>query len=315
MPVTTPHAVVQATSKELQLKSVLVATDFAPTCDKAIRYAAAIARRYGSKFYLMHVVSSLGFAMAGPDALSSALDLAWRDAHRAETTLIQSGILKGLDHSVVVREGEIWPELDRVVRQKQINLMVVGTHSRRGLARLVLGSVAEQIFRNASCPVLTVGPNAPAEANTVISDPNRPILFATDLTQESLVGLPYAVSYANRRKTRLVLVHILPPVPHVDRDRSYTADDVARIRQQALQIVRHRLSELVSQTRLEIEPMCIAQYGDGIDEIVQTARELNAVGIVLGLKSHSASISHMPWSTAYQIVCGADCPVLTVRSQ
>jgi nucleotide-binding universal stress UspA family protein len=61
--------------------------------------------------------------------------------------------------------------------------------------------------------------------------------------------------------------------------------------------------------------MCIAQYGDGIDEIVQTARELNAVGIVLGLKSHSASISHMPWSTAYQIVCGADCPVLTVRSQ
>lgn len=315
MPITTRSAAAPALiGNDFQFKSVLVATDFASTCDKAIRYAAAIARRYGSKFYLMHVVSSLGFTMVGPDAVAAASDLAWKDAHRAETKLMQSGILKGLDHSVIVREGEIWPELDRVVRQKQIELMVVGTHSRHGLARLVLGSVAEQIFRHASCPVLTVGPNAPGEADTVISDPNRPILFATDLSEESLIGLPYAVSYANRRKTKLVLVHILSPIPHVDGSRWYTADDVVRMREQALDIVRRRLCELVSQSSLE-QSICIAQYGEGVAEIIQTARNLNALGIVLGLKPHGDSISHMPWSIAYQIACSAECPVLTIRAQ
>lgn len=298
---------------DLQLKSVLVATDFAPTSDKAIHYAAAIARRYSSKFYLMHVVPAVGFSMIGPDALVAAIDLAWSDAREAESELCRDGTLRDLDHEVIVRAGDIWFELDSVVRQRNIELLVVGTHSRQGLRRLVLGSVAEQIFRHASCLVLTVGPNSSEPAERVVSDTLRPILLATDLSPESLIALPHAISYANRRKTRLVLLHMLSPVPHVDSNRWYTADDVVQMRQEAEEAARCRLLELVSKTRLELEPMCIAQVGSPVDGIVEVARDLHALGIVLGLKPHADAISHLPWSTAYQIVCGATCPVLTVR--
>lgn len=299
---------------DIQLQSVLVATDFSPSSEKALQYAAALARRYGSKFYMAYVVSSLGFSLVGPDALVTATDLAWKDARNLESRLSQDGTLKGIDHDVVVRAGEIWPELGSIVRQKEIDLLVVGTHSRRGVGRLVLGSVAEQIFRHASCPVLTVGPNSPKRAETVVSDNLRPILFATDLSTESLAALPYAVSFANRRKTRLVLLHMLPPVPQTDSNRWYTASDVVQIRKEAEASVRRQLLDLVSATKLELEPVCIASFGSAVDGIVKTACCLNAMGIALGLKPHHQAISHLPWSTAYQIVCSAECPVLTVRA-
>jgi nucleotide-binding universal stress UspA family protein len=303
-----------ASGTDVQLRSVLVATDLTPSSKKAVQYAAALARRYGSKFYLAYVVSSMGYAMVGPDALVAATDLAWRDACAAEAELSRNGTLRGIDHEVIVRAGEIWPELERVVRQKNMDLVVVGTHSRQGLGRLVLGSVAEQIFRHASCPVLTVGPNSPERAETVVSDNLRPILFATDFSDESMAALPYALSFANRRKTRLVLLHMLSAVPHAESNRWYTASDVVRMRKEAEASARQRLLDLVSTTRLEPEPMCIAAVGSAVEGIVDTARSLDAMGIALGLKPHHDAISHLPWSTAYQIVCTADCPVLTVRS-
>lgn len=300
-------------ASDIQLQSVLVATDFSPSSEKAVQYAAALARRYGSKFYMAYVVSSLGFSLVGPDALAAATDLAWKDAREFESKLSRDGKLRDIEHDVVVRAGEIWPELESIVRQENIDLLVVGTHSRHGIGRLVLGSVAEQIFRHASCPVLTVGPNSPKRADAVVSDNLRPILFATDLSTESLAALPYAVSLANRRKTRLVLLHMLAPVPQTNSTRWYTASDVVQMRKEAEASTRRQLLDLVSVTKLELEPMCIASVGSAVEGIVETACSVNAMGIALGLKPHHEAISHLPWSTAYQIVCRAECPVLTVR--
>jgi nucleotide-binding universal stress UspA family protein len=78
---------------DVQLKSVLVATDFTPVSDKAVRYGAALARRYGAKFYLMHVVSSLGFTIVGPESLAAATDLALRDAKSLKAQLVGDGTL------------------------------------------------------------------------------------------------------------------------------------------------------------------------------------------------------------------------------
>ncbi|MGE5111316.1 MAG: universal stress protein [Acidobacteriaceae bacterium] len=297
----------------VQLKSVLVATDFSPVSDKAVGYGAALARRYGARFYLMNVVSSLGFTIVGPESLAAATGLASRDAKSLEAQLVRDGTLAGIDHEFIVSSGEVWPELQSVIDSKQIELLVVGTHSRQGLGRLVLGSVAEQIFRHASCPVLTVGPNNPSRAETVIDASNRPILFATDFSNESLSALPYAVSYANRRNTQLVLLHVLSPVPHVDGSRWYTAEDVTDMRKQAIEDAQRHLRELVTPNELAVEPLCIARFGTPSECVVGSAEQFNSVGIVLGLKPRGEAISHLPWSTAYQIVCSAKCPVLTVR--
>lgn len=299
MPATVPDAASTHTAAgaDVQLKSVLVATDFAPTSDKATRYGIALARRYGAKFYLMNVVGSLG--MVGPNALVAATDIALRDAKNLEAHLVSDGTLAGIEHQVIVSSGEVWRELQSVIEREHIDLLVVGTHSRQGLGRLVLGSVAEQIFRHASCPVLTVGPNNPEHAETIVADNTRLNLFATDFSKESLVGLPYAMSYANRRNTRLVLLHALSPVPDVEGGRWYTAQDVIEMRKQAIEDAQRRLCALVPPNSLAVEPLCVARFGMPVDCIVDAAEEFHAMGIVLGLKPHADAISHLPWSTAY----------------
>lgn len=186
----------------VKIKSILVATDFSPASEKPLRHAVAIARHYGSNFFLMHVVSSLGLTLAGPDAVAAATEAAWRDARQVERELVANEELAGLNHQVIIRDGDIWVELERVIKQKRIDMVVIGTHSRKGLAKLVLGSVAEQIFRHASCLVLTVGPNSPANADIETTGTLRPLLFATDFGEGSRKALPYATSFANQTQNQ-----------------------------------------------------------------------------------------------------------------
>ncbi len=301
---------------DVQLRSVLLATDFSAASDKALHHAVAIALNFGAKLYLMHVVSSLGLTLAGPEAIATAKTLALKDVSMLERRLVTNGFLRHLHHQVIVREGDVRAELERVVKEERIDLVVVGTHSRPGITKLVLGSIAEQIFRNSSCPVLTVGANSPAEAQLDPSRITRPILFPTDFGDKSLNALPYALSIAKLRETRLVLLHTLSPVPEVRGDRWYTADDVTKIRKGALASVIERLRALIPSSFLEVEPLCVADFGDPAEWILRTAEELQVEGIIMGLNhtSHIDTISHLPWTTTYKVVCEAVCPVLTVRS-
>jgi nucleotide-binding universal stress UspA family protein len=305
---------------DLQLKSVLIATDFSEASDKPLRHALAIARHYGAKFYLLHVVSSLGFTLVGPEAVAAATEAVWRDARRLEDSLVQSGQLAGLRHEAIVRQGDVWEELEKTIHQEHVELLVVGTHGRRGLGKLLLGSVAEQIFRHADCLVLTVGPGSfqesPVEGARVI----RPFLFATDFGQASMQALPFAISSANHFGTKLILLHIIPEVLVPEGSRWYTAGDIIKMREDARMTSLRQLEELTpSYQDLVVEPERIVEFqsSSSVSEtILQTAENLKVDAIIMGLNrsAHIGTASHMPWATAYEVVCRASCPVLTVRS-
>ena len=301
---------------DILLKSVLIATDFSEASEKPLRHALAIARHYGAKFYLLHVVTSLGFTLVGPDAVSAATEAVWRDARQLEGTLIQSGSLAGLRHEVIVCQGDVWKELEKVVRQEQVDLLVIGTHGRRGFGKLFLGSVAEQIFRHADCLVLTVGPgsfpSSPVESARAI----RPFLFATDFGGASLHALPYAISSANHFGAKLILLHVLPAVLMPEGFRRYTPGDVMQMRESARMASLRRLEELTTQyAELALKPEFMVEFGFPAEKILQAADTLKVDAIIMGLhrSTHIATASHMPWATAYEVVCGAGCPVLTVR--
>src|SRR5208283_4864119 len=100
---------------DIHLKSVLIATDFSEASDKPLRHALAIARHYGAKLYLAHVVSSLGFALAGPQAVNAAVDMVSRDAHHLVNHLVQSGALAGLHHEVIICHGKVWEGLEMII--------------------------------------------------------------------------------------------------------------------------------------------------------------------------------------------------------
>jgi len=148
------------TAADIALKSVLIAFDFSEASRKPLHHALAIARHYGAKFYLAHVVSGIGYTIAGQEALSLAAERTGRTAQQLEQELLESEALAGLHHEFIILEGDVWEQLEILIRQKQVDMVVVGTHGRGALGKLLLGSVAEQIFRHADCLVATVGPGS-----------------------------------------------------------------------------------------------------------------------------------------------------------
>lgn len=293
--------------EEIPVKSILIATDFSAASERALHYAASLARRFGAHLYLVHIVASSGLASTAP---------AQRDAALLERKLILSGELQGVRLHVIVHEGDVGQELEKVVRSQYIDMMIVGTHSRTGVVKLVLGSAAEKIFRAAACPVLTVGPQCRLEFQLVSTSAVGSLLFPTDFSEDSFAALRYAASFAKQFKTKLVLLHLLPFLPLRDGHRWYTADDVAYMTEEARVAARERLERLIEGYSLQCEALCIAKAGQPVSEsILCTAKALGVDGIVLGLhrKPHIDVASHLPWSTAYEVICGAECPVLTVR--
>jgi len=300
---------------DLRLKSVLLATDLAPASVKPLHHALAIARHYRAKLYVAHVVSPIPYLMAGPEGLELGCEGASQNLQTLERELIHDGSLDGLDREFIMRRGGVWEELQEITFQKQIDLVVVGTHGRRGIEKLLLGSVAEQVFRHAACPVLTVGPHSYLEGRVEWTG-TQTYLFPTDFGEASLGALPSAVSLAKRIKAKLIVVHVVPAVHIPQIPGWYNASEVISRQENARTACARRLEQLLppDEQRL-VDPELVVRFGTPSEKILQVALEKRADLIVLGLRRSSlqGTISHIPWATAYEIVCGAGCPVLTVR--
>ena len=283
---------------DIRLHSVLVATDFSAASEKAVRHAVAIARYFEAKPYAIHVTPSYR-------------DVSVSDLHNGN---VLERELESCNGQFAFREGDVWLELQKFIRQRQVELVVIGTHGRTGLKKLVLGSVAENVFRHVSCPVVTVGPNSPSTFESKPKAPVRPVLFATDFCDGCANALGYAVTFANRRESRLALLHVLSQVPAVDGNRWFTAEDVERKRNASRLETLQRLEKLVSSCAMSVQPLCMAEFGSPAENILWAAQNLQAEVIIMGLQRPSLSNTHLSWSTAYEVVCSAPCPVMTVRS-
>ncbi|HET7215673.1 MAG TPA: universal stress protein [Terriglobia bacterium] len=285
--------------KPIKLKKILWTTDFSPASQASLPHAIALARRYESTLYLAHVAVPHVYPLVSPEVVPYVEDLRKSNSTRL-ATLAESGQLQGIPHEVLMRHGEVAEEVNAMVRNHQIDLLVLATHGRRGFRHFLLGSVAEEIWRTAECPVLTVGPHAlnrPSEEVTL-----RQILYPTDLSAESFAAAPLALSLALEYGSRLTVLHAVP----------------AAIRTSARLLARAFRDELQgifpSETVPWCEPDCLVESGDPAETILKIARERKADLIVLGVRSPEALTKQHLSDVAYPVVAGADCPVLTVRA-
>ena len=298
---------------DLHLSTVLLATDFSPASVKPLRRALAIARGYRAKLYVAHVVSPASYLMAGPEALERACEAAAEDAQQLQRDLEHDGALNGLDHEFIIRRGRVWEELQAVILENQIDLIVVGTHGRRGIDKLLLGSVAQKVFQEAPCPVLTVGPHSYGNGRVDLTGGIRTCLFATDFGEASLGALPQAASLASRTNSKLFLVHVVPAPLMPQIPGWYSASELTAMRNNALATAMRRLEQLFPRDEQPpIERELVAQYGIPSEKILQLALEREIDLIIVGLGDASL-LSDMLGTSAYEIVCGAGCPVLTIR--
>src|SRR5262250_2448524 len=113
-----------------EIRSILIAYDFSEASRKPLQHAIAIARHFEAKLHLAYVVSSIGYGIAGPQASQLASEGSQRDIRQLEADLLESGALSGLQYELLLREGNVWEQLQSIVRQRHVDAVIVGTHAR-----------------------------------------------------------------------------------------------------------------------------------------------------------------------------------------
>ena len=301
------------TKPSVSFKNLLLATDFSAISKSALAYAASIASRYGSKIYVVHVIPPEPQMPIPVEPSFPELDRDRLQAELAMQAFVNGDELKELRHETLLLRGAIWPELSELIESDEIDLLVVGTHGRAGLKKVILGSVAEELFRQATCPVLTIGPAVPA----VTGRGFRRILLATDFGAASLHALPYAFSLAQQSQGELTLLHVLPPTRAVEvTPYWHVSTDVVEKQETARRNALGELKQLLPlENKLVSDPELLVGFGPVSEEIVRMAAVSQADLIVMGVnRAASVRVSvHLPWATAYEVVGHAQCPVLTVR--
>jgi nucleotide-binding universal stress UspA family protein len=289
-------------SSRIALRNILYATDFPAVSSVALDYALSIARRYDARMYITHVIRPDAYQLVPAEAQPAVTEQTRRYAEQQITQLLVSGRLRGVPHQVLLEQGELWPTLAVLIEKHEADLIVAGTHGRTGVRKLLLGSVAEEIFRMASCPVLTVGPKVTGEVPRE-SAPQR-ILYATDFTPHADRATSYALSLAQEHQAHLALLHVVQGAGAV------SAPGIAKLED----IFLHQLRQIVpEEAGLWCDPEFRVAFGDPADEILKAAEAGGADLIVMGVRRSATFAGHLPPATAYKVVCQAPCPVLTVR--
>jgi len=146
----------------IQIKKVLHPTDFSDNSQKALEYAVAICEWHKAELTLLHVSEVLEFALPEyyMDRDEASRQLKERkDAAKKELGKIAAEHSKtGLRVNVLVAAGKPFIEIIRVAREQNMDMIVLGTHGRTGLAHILIGSTSEKVVRKAPCPVLTIRP-------------------------------------------------------------------------------------------------------------------------------------------------------------
>lgn len=294
-----------AVGARVTVKNILYLTDFSEPSEAALPFAISVAREYGAKVHAFHVLIPTVYTYETPDLIGVALE-AQEEAARENMQRVESQ-LAGLPHESIIERGTaIWPWLVEALNDHAIDLIVLGTHGRTGAQKLLLGSVAEEVFRRSHVPVLTIGPAEHSGAHKAAKF--RRVLFATDFTAESLAAAPYALSMAQENDAALILLHVMkePETRLTDR----AAEDA---KSKAL----YQLHEIVPATaELWCRPQAVVQFGNPAEQILRVAKERDADLIVLGIRDAGGFVgaaTHLERTTAHKVVVHAPCPVLTVR--
>lgn len=288
----------------IALKNILFPTDFSPASDAALPFALALAKIYGSTVLMAHALPAEPMLQVVSDRVPAQDDQDWQQAREKLAEYVRNVALGDTPCKAVLNRGDLSDVIPAMVEKYKADLVVLGTHGRRGVSKLMLGSGAEQIYRSAPCPVLTVGPKAQAGADW---KPRR-ILCPVELTAHAAErdpepALHYALSLAEENEAQFIVLQAVPLVPWQHRDvvTQQTCETLERL--------------LPPQARDWCTPEFIVRWEHPAEAILRTAAEREADLIVMGVRRSQAAglAAHLPWPIASEVVSRAACPVLTVR--
>lgn len=292
----------------MEFKTVLCPVDFSDFSASAYEYALTLAEYYKAHLVTLHAIELSKYPYA--DYVGATGDFA--DLSRA---LCEGGKVKlrefvkkhyreGVEPQLVVDQGNASDLILSFTQTHNIELIVMGTHGRRGFDRLVLGSTTDRVIRKASCPVLVV--SNPAH-NVMTTGPDGKhrlsrIVYCTDLSINSERALRYAVSLAAQYGAELTILHVSPG-----------AQDLARA--EAIMAERtEQLDKLISGKDGNLNLRKLVKFGKPYEEIVRHAREAQTSLIIMTARGGDAVDRAVFGSTTYRVIQLGPCPVLAIHT-
>jgi nucleotide-binding universal stress UspA family protein len=296
----------------IEFKRILCPIDFSDSSIRSLAHAAALANWYDAQLTVLHVVPTFEplpvrgdfgepVQLVNPVSREEVLEELRRAVER--TTVRQTPTLatEAADSSTTIVEQALSMDVD---------LIVMGTHGRRGFKRLLLGSVAEAVLHKASSPVLTVPPRAGTAASEVVTF--KRILCPIDFSPSALRAFEFALDLARQADGRVTLLHVIEWLAEEERESKHF--NVPEYRRALAADAEERLRRLVAdepRTWAEIET--VLAFGRAYREILHAAEKNLADLIVMGAQGRGGLDLALSGSATQQVVRGATCPVLTVR--
>jgi nucleotide-binding universal stress UspA family protein len=304
-----------ALSPALELETILFATDFTRASEPAGQYARMLARRHGSTLLTVHVVRQEALPVdVGPYLPDPKGTFEERSMKAWSEEL--DGI--GIWHEEMMANGYVVENLSTIIEQREVQMVVMGTHGRRGAAKLLLGSVAEEVARKVKCPVLVLGPEVSFrrwgrrnhDPEPVEEDETRwkRILFATNFSPATFAMTQQTLALAETDHGEVTLLHV-PPAEAGDKVQDSKV-------QSQLDLYVNRLAKLVSpedEVRFDLE--YAVKYGDVADNILLAAKQRWSDLIVMGVRNaeeHPVAATHFS-SVLAKVIGRASCPVLLLH--
>jgi nucleotide-binding universal stress UspA family protein len=281
----------------LRFRSILVATDYSPASATAVKLAARLAKEFHSRLYVLHAVEpdlpAADMAGPSPELQLANLQLDRENLHEYAEHIPE---LRTVKHKEIVFPGSPSDAIQSAGQANSIDLLVVGSHGRHGLAKLALGSVAEWAIRRLEYPVLVAGPMCDKTF-----PPIRSIVLATDFSEEASRSVQYAGSLAQDYNASLMVMHVLPPTGTPEVQRQVELRTLGKLR------------ELLPSDRGEWYTLHYqVKTGDIAAAVIGSAQENKANLIILRARRRSTLADHLPRTKLSAIIRDAHCPVLVV---
>lgn len=303
----------------VEIAKILCPVDFSENSELALDYALSLAVQHDAAVSVMHVLPEV---LADPDVYPYLSDPVLPSGETRERAFEQLGkfVHRALELKlrveVVLEDGDIVDNVVEKAGKLPADLIVLGTHGRRGLARLLMGSATERVLRHATKPVLSVSPHAAAPPKDGI--PFKNVLCPIDFSPSSLKALDLALSLGGDEST-VTLLHVVEFYVDVAVGEAvaFDLDDVReRHRAQALEKLEQTQQDLPADARARTKlETATLESGAAYKEILRIAEKDAADVIVMGVMGRSAADLLFFGSTTNHIVRAARCPVLTVRAE
>jgi nucleotide-binding universal stress UspA family protein len=290
----------------LEIKRILCPVDFSEFPATAYEYAHSFARHYKAKLFIQHVAEpfvSISHRLISQPVIDQVYAHQVEDAKEKIRELEARHRLDEVEHEIVLDRGAAADRILEFTVSEKMDLIAMGTHGKRGLDRVTLGSVTERVLRKAHCPVLAV-PRLGQELMAAGAEPVqlRKMLYCTDFSEDSPRALEYALLLACKYKAGLSLLHVVERA---------SEKKLESERQDALQRLEAAIPENVS-TCAPVVPSVRA--GKPYEQILEHAAETDSDLIIMGVRGRSAVNLALFGSTTHRVIQLGSRPVLVVRA-